>query len=63
MTVIKQIVSRPECSVPGHSHAVARAKIAAHHYGCFTLVSPEMQRLLKGLERRKLILRRDRCRS
>jgi len=39
------------------SHAVARAQIAAHHYGCFTTFSPVFTRLLAGLEQRKLIVR------
>lgn len=38
--------------------ASARAKIAAHHYGCFTTFSPVFTRLLTGLAKRKLIAAR-----
>ncbi len=45
------------------SQAIARAKIALHHWTRFTGAIPPLQRLLTGLERRKIIARRLSCRS
>jgi len=63
MKIIKSTVSRREGSEIDRLQAVARAKIAAHHYGCFISFSPVFARLLTGLERRKIIARRPSCRS
>jgi len=51
MKILTQDVSRDF----QQSQAVARAQIAAHHFGCFTLVSPVFARLLTGLRARKIV--------
>jgi hypothetical protein len=54
MKILTQDVSRDF----QESQAIARAQIAAHHYGCFTAFSPVFTRLLTGLAKRKLIAAR-----
>lgn len=63
MKIIKSTVSRREGSEIDRLQAVARAKIALHHWTRFTGAIPPLERLLTGLERRKIIARRLSCRS
>jgi hypothetical protein len=59
MKIIKPTVSRDL----ERSQAIARAQIALHHWTRFTGAVPPLERLLTGLERRKIIARRLSCRS
>lgn len=63
MKIIKSTVSRREGSEIDRLQAVARAQIALHHWTRFTGAIPPLERLLTGLERRKIIARRPSCRS
>jgi hypothetical protein len=59
MKIITEIVSHAwEPVNTGHferSKAEARARIAAHHFGCHTAYSPVFTRLLTGLRSRGIV--------
>jgi len=59
MTLITKAVSRFECRDFQRIQAEARAQIALHHFYGFTGGKTTMERLCEGLERRKLIVRRQ----
>jgi hypothetical protein len=55
MKIITRPVSRNEYAVSDRSKAEARARIAAHHFGCHTGYSPVFTRLLTGLRSRGIV--------